>query len=41
MVFEDDYALFEVDGEVVFRNIGKTVTIGFKGGLREKLPKLK
>ncbi len=40
-VFEDDYALFEAEGEVAFRNIGKTVTIGFKGGLRENLPKLK
>ena len=40
-VFEDDYALFEAEGEVAFRNIGKTVTIGFKGGLKEKLPKLK
>ncbi len=40
-VFEDDYALFEAEGDVVFRNIGKTVTIGFKGGLRENLPKLK
>ncbi len=40
-VFEDDYAIFEAEGDVVFRNIGKTVTIGFKGGLRENLPKLK
>jgi hypothetical protein len=40
-VFEDDFALFETEGEVAFRNIGKTVTIGFKGGLKEKLPKLK
>jgi hypothetical protein len=26
---------------VSFSDIGKTVTFGFKGGLKEKLPKLK
>ncbi len=41
VVFTDEYALFEMEGKVVFSNIGKTVTIGFKGGLKEKLPKLK
>jgi hypothetical protein len=40
-VFDDEYALYQLDGKVSFSDIGKTVTLGFKGGLREKLPKLK
>jgi hypothetical protein len=41
VVFDDEYALYQLDGKVSFPDIGKTVTLGFKGGLRENLPKLK
>lgn len=33
-----DYALFNMEGEVVFDNLGKTVTIQFSPALRDRLP---
>jgi hypothetical protein len=36
-----DFAIFEMEGEVAFSNIGKTVVISFKPGLKDMLPKLK
>lgn len=41
VVLHEKYALFEMEGKVEFADIGKTVTIGFVDGLKEKLPKLK
>jgi hypothetical protein len=35
------YSLFEMEGDVTFSNIGKTLNISFKPSLREQLPKLK
>jgi hypothetical protein len=41
IVLKDKYSLFGLEGNLTFPNIGKTITISFKGGLKEKLPKLK
>lgn len=41
IVFPGKYALFSMEGNITFPNIGKTVTISFKGGLKDNLPKLK
>ncbi len=41
IVLKDKYSLFEMEGNLTFTNIGKTITISFKGGLKDKLPKLK
>jgi len=41
IVLKNKYALFEMEGNLTFPNIGKTVTISFKGGLKDNLPKLK
>jgi GTPase SAR1 family protein len=40
-VLQSEYALFDMEGELAFQNIGKTVTIRFEGGLGSRLPKLK
>ncbi len=41
-VFNRKMALFDVEGEIAFQNIDKRITIRFKkGGLKERLPKLK
>ncbi len=34
------YTLFEMEGNLTFENIGKTITISFKPSLKEKLPKM-
>ncbi len=40
-VFDGEYSIFDIEGEITFNNIGKTVTISFKPGLRNRLPELK
>lgn len=40
-VFDDDYALFRMDGEIAFRNAGKTVLIKFDPPLKGRLPSIK
>ncbi|MFO7914563.1 MAG: hypothetical protein R6U43_02595 [Candidatus Krumholzibacteriales bacterium] len=40
-VLQGRYALFALEGEVTFQNIGKTVTIRFKRQLTDMLPELK
>jgi hypothetical protein len=40
-LFRGDYAIFDMEGEVEFSNIGKVVVISFKPSLKEMLPKLK
>jgi hypothetical protein len=40
-ILQGKYALFAMEGEIAFRNIGKTVTIKFKKRLRDRLPKLR
>jgi len=35
-----DYSLFDMEGSLTFDNIGKTISVSFKPGLKEKLPKL-
>lgn len=34
------YSLFDMDGEITFDNVGKTVTLQFSPGLKDRLPKL-
>ncbi|MBU8920736.1 MAG: GTPase domain-containing protein [Bacteroidales bacterium] len=41
VVFQDKYAIFEAEGSIAFPNINKTIILSFKGGLKERLPKLK
>ncbi len=41
IVLQDRYALFHMEGEITFQNIGKTVTIRFKRGLKDRLPGLR
>ena len=41
IVLQVKYSLFEMEGNISFPNLGKTIGISFKGGLKEKLPKLK
>ncbi|MFH2036428.1 MAG: GTPase domain-containing protein [Candidatus Zixiibacteriota bacterium] len=40
-VFQDKYSLFEIEGDITFTNIQKTIKISFSPGLKEGLPKLK
>ncbi|MCP4550279.1 MAG: GTPase domain-containing protein [bacterium] len=40
IVFQDRYGLFAAEGSITFPNIGKTVVLSFKGGLKERLPDL-
>ncbi|MCD6380429.1 hypothetical protein J7M07_08315 [bacterium] len=40
-IFQGKYALFAMEGEITFKNIGKTVTIKFKKRLKDRLPKLR
>ena len=40
-VFQDDYAIFGMEGDVTFTNVGKTITVSFTPGLIEQLPELK
>jgi len=41
IVLKDKYDLFKMEGSLTFPNIGKTITISFKDGLKDRLPKLK
>ncbi len=41
ILLQSKYALFDMEGSVTFPNIGKTVVFSFKGGLKDKLPKLR
>ncbi len=42
IVLDNDYALFELEGELNFKNIGRTVQISFgKRSLKDRLPELK
>ena len=40
-ILQGKYALFALEGEIAFKNIGKTVTIRFKRRLKDRLPKLR
>jgi hypothetical protein len=40
-VLTGKYSIFDMEGNITFSNIGKTVTISFKPSLSEQLPKLK
>ncbi len=40
-ILRDEFAIFQMEGDVVFDDIGKKVSIRFVPGLRERLPELK
>ncbi len=40
IVLTDKYDIFKMEGNLTFPNIGKTITISFKGGLKDRLPKM-
>ncbi|HDL04701.1 MAG TPA: hypothetical protein ENH25_11285, partial [candidate division Zixibacteria bacterium] len=39
-VFKGKYSVFDMDGSILFNNIGKTIIISFKPALMDQLPKL-
>ena len=41
VLFKSEYSLFDMEGNITFSNLDKTIIISFNPGLKEQLPKLK